>query len=150
MEKSINKIIIYCDGGSLGNPGPAAIGVVIKDEKEKLLKKYGKQIGVKTNNQAEYEAIVFGLKKIKQLLGGEKVKNLTIEIRSDSELIISQLSGKFKIKEKDLIPFFIEIWNLKTGLGNVVFKQVPRKQSEEAHNALSEALTQGKKNASLF
>src|SRR3989344_5522171 len=119
-------IIIYCDGGSLGNPGPAAIGAVIKDKKENLLKKYGKEIGVKTNNQAEYEAIIFGLKKAKQIFGGDK------------------------IKEKDLIPLFIEIWNLKTALGNVVFKQIPREQSEEAHNALSEALTQNKKNASLF
>ncbi|OGZ31761.1 MAG: hypothetical protein A3H02_01705 [Candidatus Niyogibacteria bacterium RIFCSPLOWO2_12_FULL_41_13] len=143
-------IIIYCDGGSLGNPGPAAIGAVIKDKKENLLKKYGKEIGVKTNNQAEYEAIIFGLKKAKQIFGGEKIKKMTIEIRSDSELIINQLNGKFKIKEKDLIPLFIEIWNLKTALGNVVFKQIPREQSEEAHNALSEALTQNKKNASLF
>ena len=144
------RIIIYCDGGSLGNPGPAAIGAVIKDKKENLLKKYGKEIGVKTNNQAEYEAIIFGLKKAKQIFGGEKIKKMTIEIRSDSELIINQLNGKFKIKEKDLIPLFIEIWNLKTALGNVVFKQIPREQSEEAHNALSEALTQNKKNASLF
>lgn len=143
-----NQLIVYCDGGSLGNPGRAAVGVVIKNAQEKIIKKYSKEIGIKTNNQAEYEAVIFALKKIKQLFGKDAIGKMEIHILTDSELIVNQLNGKYKIKEKDLIPLFIEIWNLKTDFGKVFFKQVPREKTEEAHRALSEALSS--KNASLF
>ena len=105
------KIIIYTDGGARGNPGPAAIGVVIKDEKENLIKSYSEKIGEKTNNEAEYEAIIFALKKAKHLFGKEKVKNMNFEIRTDSELAARQLQGKYKIEEERLFPLFIKIWN---------------------------------------
>ncbi len=124
----MDKIIIYTDGGSRNNPGPAAIGVYIpKSDKE-----YSKHLGIATNNEAEYQAIIFALKKVKQLIGKAKAGNSEIEIRSDSELLINQLNGQYKIKEKNLVPFFIEIWNLKQDFAGVKFVQIPREENKKA------------------
>ena len=124
----MNKITIYCDGGSRGNPGPAAIGVYIPE----LKKEYSQYLGKTTNNDAEYQAIIFALKKIKQLIGKVKTKKTDIEIKADSELIVSQLNGEYKIKEKSLVPLFIEIWNLKQDFKKVSFKHIPREQNTRA------------------
>ncbi len=129
-----NNIVIYTDGGSRGNPGPAAIGVIIGE------KEYGKFIEQATNNEAEYQAIVFAMKKIKHLIGKEKSKRTEIEIRSDSELLVNQLNGQYKIKEKDLIPFFIEIWNLKQDFGKVKFIQIPREENKRADHLVNREL----------
>lgn len=126
MEK--NKITAYCDGGSRGNPGPSGIGIYIPQ----LKKEYSKFLGKATNNEAEYQAAIFALKKIKHLIGGEKADKAEVELRMDSELIVNQLSGKYKIKEKDLIPFFIEIWNLKQDFGGVHFIHIPREENKKA------------------
>ena len=79
MDKE--KIIVYTDGGSRGNPGPSAVGGVVKNHGEVLIKKYSKEIGERTNNETEYEAVVLALQKIKQLFGKEKAKDMEIEIR---------------------------------------------------------------------
>lgn len=133
-----NLITIYCDGGSRGNPGPAAIGVVI--EIKGKVKEYSKYLGKATNNEAEYSAVIFGLKKIKHLIGGEKAEKAKVEILMDSELVVNQLSGIYKIKEKDLIPFFIEIWNLKIDFGNIEFKHILREENKEADRLVNREL----------
>lgn len=129
-----NKIIIYCDGGSRGNPGPAAIGVVIdgKGKMEKVKKEYSLYLGKTTNNDAEYQAAIFGLKKVKQLIGKEKAKQAGIEIKADSELLVNQINGNYKIKEESLIPNFIELWNLKQDFKSVRFIHIPREQNKKA------------------
>ncbi len=134
------KIIIYTDGGSRGNPGPAAIGVVICDEKGSVIKKYSKSIGVRTNNEAEYEAVIFALGKMKQLFGKEKVKDIDIEIRIDSELVARQLGGHYKIEEEKLFPLFIKVWNLKMEFRDISFIEIPREQNVEADKLLNEEL----------
>ncbi len=134
------KIIIYTDGGSRGNPGPAAVGVVICDEKGSAIKKYSKDIGVRTNNEAEYEAVIFALRKMKQLFGKEKVKDIDIEFRMDSELVARQLSGLYKIEEEKLFPLFIKVWNLKMEFGDISFVEIPREKNTEADRLLSEEL----------
>ena len=128
---SAEKIVVHCDGGARNNPGPAAIGVVIEGAKGGA-KEYSEFLGSATNNQAEYQAVIFALKKTKQLIGKEKSKDLEIEIRSDSELLINQLNGQFKIKDKDLQPLFFEIWNIKQDFKDVKFVQVPREKNKEA------------------
>ena len=138
----MKKIIVYTDGGSRGNPGPSALGAVLKDEKEKTLKKYSQFIGQATNNQAEYRAMIFALKKIKALLGKKTVENLEVEIRSDSELLISQLQGKYKILDKNIQDLFIKIWNLKIDYKNVGFVLIPREENQEADKLANEALDQ--------
>lgn len=129
-----NKIIVYTDGGSRGNPGPAAIGIVIGN------KKYGHKIGDATNNVAEYKAIIFALKKLKALITKKEAKNAEIEIRTDSELITKQLNGKYKIKDADLQPLFIEVWNSKQDFKKIIFTQIPREQNREADRLVNEAL----------
>lgn len=128
------KIIIYTDGGSRNNPGDAGIGVIING------KKYSKYLGIKTNNEAEYEAVIFALKKAKQLIGKKNTKSTEVEIRMDSELVCNQLNGKYKIKEKNLHPLFIEIWNLKTDFKKVEFKHIPREENKEADKLVNLAI----------
>jgi len=138
--KSFKKIIINIDGGSRGNPGPSALGVVIKDEDKNFLKSYSKFLGTLTNNQAEYQALIFALKKTKALFGKEKIKNLPIEIRTDSELLYHQVTGKYKIKEKEIQSLFVEFWNEKIDFGNLTFKLIKREENTEADKLVNLAL----------
>lgn len=133
------KFIIYTDGGARGNPGPAAIGVVINGPIE--VKKYSEYIGKATNNEAEYQAVIFALKKLKQLIGKEKAKSeADVEIHLDSELLANQLNGEYKIKEKDLQLLFLEVWNLKQDFKSVSFKYIPREDNRGADRLVNQAL----------
>ncbi|MGC9603559.1 MAG: ribonuclease HI family protein [Minisyncoccia bacterium] len=138
-----NRLVIYTDGGARGNPGPAAIGVVIQeisDKRRGINKYYGEAIGNTTNNIAEYKALIFGLKKAKSLLGGKKAEETEVEVRSDSELIVSQLKGEYKIKEEGLKPLFIDVWNLKQDFKSVSFVHIPREKNREADKLVNQAL----------
>lgn len=126
---STEKVIIYCDGGARNNPGPAAIGIVVNLRGKK---EYSEFIGRATNNQAEYRAVIFALKKIKQLIGKEESKDLEIAIKSDSELLVNQLNGRYKIEDKDLQLLFFDIWNLKPDFKKVEFIQISREENKEA------------------
>ncbi|MEW5907779.1 MAG: ribonuclease HI family protein [Patescibacteria group bacterium] len=145
----MEKIIVYTDGGSRENPGPAGIGVIIADEKGQIIKKYSQSIGIRTNNEAEYEAVIFALQKIRHLFGKQKIKDLDIEIRMDSELVARQLGGKYKIIEEKLFPLFIKIWNLKMNFGNIYFLQIPREKNREADRLANEAMDK-KRTRKLF
>ncbi|MDP3954232.1 MAG: ribonuclease HI family protein [bacterium] len=132
--------IIHTDGGSRGNPGPSAIGVVIADYDGSLKKEYSEYIGETTNNEAEYQAIIFALKKLKQLIGKEKASNAKLEFHVDSELAVKQLNGEYKLNDKNIQRFFIEIWNNKLDYGEVTFKHVPREDNKEADKLVNAAL----------
>ncbi len=136
----MNKFIIYTDGVSKGNPGPAAVGVIICDKNGKVLKEYSKEIGEATNNEAEYQAVILALKKIKLLYGKKKAKESEIEIRSDSQLLVFQLNGKYKILDEKIQKLFIEVWNLQTEFKKVVFKLIPRGENRLADRAANRAL----------
>ena len=138
--KTEEKVVIYTDGGARGNPGPAAIGIVIQDAGGRTIKSYGKAIGDATNNEAEYRAAVFGLQKAKALFGKKVAKGLAVEMRLDSELVLRQLKGEYKIEEERLFPFFIKVWNLKIDFGSVSFTHVPREKNKEADRLVNEAL----------
>lgn len=129
-----SKIVVYTDGGARGNPGPAAIGVVVSS------KEYGEYLGEKTNNQAEYEAVIFALKKVKQLIGKAKAKKSEIEVRADSELIVKQLNGEYKIEEPDLQPLFLKVWNLRLDFGKIDFIHIPREQNRKADAIVNRVL----------
>ncbi len=132
------KIIIHTDGGARGNPGPAAIGVVINiggDTKE-----YGEKIGSTTNNVAEYLAVIFALKKAKQLIGKKNTKLSEIDIRTDSELLTKQLNGSYKVKDVNLGLLFIEVWNLKQDFKKVSIIHIPREQNKGADRMVNQAL----------
>jgi len=130
---------MYSDGGSRGNPGPAALGVFI----ETLDKRFGEFLGTKTNNEAEYAAIAAGLRKIKAMIGKDKAKRTSIECRMDSELACRQLNHIYKIENAKLQPLFFEVWNLTLDFGQVSFSHIPREQNAvadaEANKAMDEA-----------
>ena len=137
----MNKLIIYTDGGSRGNPGPSAIGVVFADpETGQVLKTYGERVEDGTNNEAEYKAIIFALKKSKALYGKDNAKKMEVEMRMDSELACKQLSGEYKLSAKHIQELFIEVWNLKTDFSKVTFTHIPREQNKLADTAVNEAL----------
>ena len=122
-----NKITIHTDGGSRGNPGPAAIGVVVEGSMGK--KEYGEYIGETTNNEAEYRAVIFALKKLKQLIGSDKCRTSSVEFLLDSELIVKQLNKEYKLKDKNIQNFFIEIWNLTFDFGGASFPPISTEET---------------------
>ena len=121
-------IKVFTDGGARGNPGPAAIGVVIGD------KNYSKYIGRRTNNHAEYEAIIFALEQAK------KLKLQELEINLDSELACKQLNREYKVKDKDLQPLFIKALNLSLDFQKIIFKHIPREQNKKADKLVNQEL----------
>src|SRR3989338_3555875 len=137
----MRKIIIYTDGGSRGNPGKAAIGVVFCNEMGQEIKKFGEYLGDGlTNNEAEYSAVIFALKKFKALFGKPIAKISEVEVRSDSELLVKQMNGEYKIENEKIQKFFIEIWNLKIDFKSIKFKHIPREKNKEADRLVNEAL----------
>lgn len=136
----MDKIIIYTDGGSRGNPGPAAMGVVIKDASGCTIKSYGEAIGKATNNEAEYGAVVFALGKVRSLFGRKKIKEMDVEIFMDSELVSRQLNGEYKLEEERLFAPFVKIWNFRTEFGKLKFSNIPREKNKEADALVNEAL----------
>ena len=132
------KIIIYTDGGSRGNPGNSALGVVI--EFPNSSKTYSKFLGKMTNNEAEYQAVIFVLKKLKSLISKKQAKNTQVIIKTDSELMAKQLTGKYKLKDKKLIQLFIEIWNLKQDFLKVDFEKIKREQNKLADKLVNQEL----------
>ncbi len=129
-----NKIKIYTDGGSRGNPGPAAVGVVFKNQQDQVIKEYSDYIGETTNGQAEYAAIIFGLRKAKGL------KYKKVEVYLDSQFIVEQLNGNYKIKEEGIIPLFIKTWNLRLDFDYIKFNFIRREQNKEADKMVNLAL----------
>jgi len=137
----MKKVIIYTDGGAKGNPGPGAIGVVFTNEKGEVFKKYSEYLGENfTNNEAEYLALIFALKKFKQIFGKKLAKNTEIEIRSDSELMIKQLKGEYKVLDPKIQPLFLEAWNLRLDFKKVNFKLIPREKNKQADGLVNEIL----------
>jgi ribonuclease HI len=127
------KIIIYTDGGSRNNPGIAGAGAVIANGNGEILKKASKALGIMTNNEAEYEAVLLGIETAKKLLGKEKLKHMTVEVRLDSELVARQLSDEYQIKEERLFPYFIKIHNIMVSeIPNLLFVHIPREKNKEA------------------
>lgn len=147
----MKKIIIYTDGGSRGNPGKAAIGVVFCNEKEQVIKKFGEYLGDNlTNNEAEYQAVIFALKKFKAVFGKVIAKVSEVEVRSDSELLVNQMNGKYKLENENIQKLFIEIWNLKIDFKGVKFKAIPREKNKEADAMVNEVLDHQGTSQQLF
>ncbi len=134
------RIIIYTDGGSRGNPGPAAIGVIFTNEKGKVVKEYAQRIGRATNNEAEYEAVIFALQKAKLLFGKKKAKTMKLEVRLDSEFVVRQLNAQYKILDRKIEQLFLKTWNLKIDFGKIIFKHIPRSENKEADKLVNRAL----------
>lgn len=126
---------LYTDGGSRGNPGQAAIGCVLIDPHSgKILKEYKEAIGIETNNVAEYKALITGLELAKRYHPNRLVCHL------DSELIVKQLAGEYRVKMPTLQPLIDEIQELLQDFKDVAFRFVPRSENRLADRLVNEAL----------
>ena len=140
LFESMEKIIIYTDGGARGNPGPAGIGVVIQDENGETLKEVSGYIGETTNNQAEYEALVHALGEAKKIFGA-KLREMQIEVRMDSELVVRQLSGLYKVKEPGLKEQFARVARIRLeDAPNIIFTHVRREKNKQADKLVNKAI----------
>ena len=142
-----NSITIHTDGGSRGNPGPAALGVAMGTP---INKGYSKYLGKKTNNEAEYDAVIFALAKLKALLGTKKCRTLKVIFKMDSDLAVQQLSNKWRIEGKTIIPLFIKIHNLRLNFGELEFQHIPREENKEADALVNQELNKHTHEEGLF
>ncbi|MDD4859240.1 MAG: ribonuclease HI family protein [Dehalococcoidales bacterium] len=134
LKGIMTRAIIYTDGAARGNPGPAALGVVIKDEQNKILACLSRRLGVTTNNQAEYRALIAGLQQAISLGAKE------VEIRSDSELMVRQLTGRYRVKNAGLKPLYDEAVKLLSRFTRCSYVNIPREQNCEADALANRAL----------
>lgn len=128
------KLTIFTDGGARGNPGPAGIGAVILSEEGKVVAEVSEYIGEATNNQAEYKALIAALTKAK------KLGALELEVFLDSELVVKQLNREYRVKDKDLAPLFVSVYNISLGFKKIVFKHIRREKNELADKLVNQAL----------
>lgn len=144
-----NSIVIFTDGGSRGNPGPAGAGAVIHFSGKKNL--FHLFLGEKrTNNEAEYEALILALKKAKLLIGKEKARKASLLCKSDSELMVRQLNHQYKIKEPTIQRLFLEIWNLTLDFGKIEFVHIPREENSSADKLANQAMDEFQNKKALF
>jgi ribonuclease HI len=133
-ELSTEKLIIFTDGAARGNPGPAAIGCIIKDEKGTVVATISRCLGATTNNQAEYRAVIAALEKAIGL-GARQVA-----LYSDSELVVKQINGRYKIKHAALRPLYSEVVRLAGALESFKVLNIPRERNKEADALANQAL----------
>ncbi len=128
------RLVLRTDGASRGNPGPAAAGVVIETEDGRVIARGRKFLGRMTNNQAEYHALILGLKAIARYKPG------AVTVSLDSELVVKQMTGAYKVRDEALRPLYEEARALASSLPNVRFLHVPRAQNHLADALANEAL----------
>lgn len=128
------KARLFTDGGARGNPGPAAYGYVLEDETGAVLDARGEAIGVATNNVAEYSGLVAGLAKAVELGIAE------LEVISDSELVVRQMTGDYRVKNKGLMSLFQQASGLARRIGKVRYRAVRREHNKLADQLVNDAL----------
>lgn len=130
----MKQLIINTDGGARGNPGPAGMGVIIRNENEEIIFRHGGYLGEATNNVAEYKALIKALESAKDLGG------TNILVRMDSELIVKQMLGQYKIKEPTLQQLATEVFRLQKNFSEVKFIHVRRELNKDADFMVNQAI----------
>lgn len=125
---------VNSDGGARGNPGPGGAGIVVRDPSGAVVATGGAYLGTVTNNVAEYEALLWGLRAARAL-GADRLR-----VRADSELVVKQLRGEYRVKNKGLQPLFCEAQELRRGFDEVVFEHVMRARNADADAMANEAM----------
>ena len=132
-----DRVVVFCDGGARGNPGPAAIGAVVLDpstDPPTELATVSERIGVATNNVAEYRALVAGLEAARAFPARK------ISVRADSQLVVRQLEGRYRVKQRHLQPLYEEARALLAGYDEVDLGHVPREENIVADALVNAAL----------
>jgi len=125
---------VYSDGASRGNPGEAGIGYVIKNQKGEVIKEVSDYLGRATNNVAEYTAL------IRALQDGLKLGGKEVEVYVDSELLVKQIKGEYRVKNKGLIPLYNQVMSLIDKFDKFVIVHVPREQNKEADRLANDGI----------
>ena len=134
----MKHFLIRTDGGARGNPGPAGFGVVLENAMNgEVIEQHGEFIGHATNNVAEYRGVVWGLRRAHEL-GATRV-----DVVADSELLIKQCKGLYKVKNAGLAPLYLKIKNLETLIGHVTYRHVRREYNKAADALANRAMDQG-------
>ena len=128
------KLVVHVDGGSRGNPGPAAAGVVVSDPSGEVVDEATELLGIATNNVAEYKALLLGLRRARELGATE------VEVVNDSELIAKQVNGVYKVKHADMKPLFLEALQELRQFDDWTVRTVRREQNEDADALVNQAL----------
>ena len=145
-------LIIYTDGGARGNPGPAGSGVVIYRAEQQdnrtagqhrleLVEEFGKYLGVATNNQAEYTAVLLAVKRARE------IGATSIDFMMDSELAVRQLKREYKVRNAELAVLFTKIWNELIHFKKVTFTHIPREKNKAADKMVNQAIDRGLQNS---
>ncbi len=129
----IKRVVIKTDGTAAPNPGPAKIGAIIKDEQGRLIASICQSIGYSTNNQAEYKAVIAALEKAIQLGVSQ------VNLYSDSELLVRQLNGQYRVKNASLKPLYQRVQQLQRQFKSFTTTHIPSEENKEAHNLASNA-----------
>jgi ribonuclease HI len=141
-ELSLNRereLKIFTDGGARGNPGPAASSCVIKDSAGKVRLLSGKYLGKATNNFAEYRGIILAYDEIAKIKGLD-FSSCTLNFNSDSKLVVNQLNGTFRVKDKNIRQLVVKIREYEGKFSKVVYSYVPREQNKIADRLVNEEL----------
>jgi ribonuclease HI len=133
----LEKVVVNVDGGARGNPGPAAIAAVVQDAEGQVLEERGERIGRATNNVAEYRALLLGIERAAALGARE------LELVGDSELIVRQVKGEYKVKDAALRDLHAEVKRALEGFDRWSIRHVRREQNAEADRLVNEALDGG-------
>lgn len=128
------KLTVNVDGGARGNPGPAAIGVVIRDPEGRIIDEHGERIGEATNNVAEYRALIRGIQRAAELGATE------LELVGDSELVVRQVEGRYKVKKPGLKPLHAEAKQALSAFDTWSIRHVRREMNAEADRLVNEVL----------
>ena len=128
------RLVVNVDGGARGNPGPAAIATVISTDKGEVLEEHGERIGTATNNVAEYRALLHGLERAHSLGASE------VELIGDSELVVRQVRGEYKVKDEALKKLYAQVVKALAELDRWSIRHVPREHNEAADRLVNEVL----------
>lgn len=134
------RLKVFTDGGARGNPGPGACAFVVKDEAGNLREKRGKFLGMSTNNEAEYQAVIEALSYLGNTSDRRSISD--VDFFLDSNLVVNQLNGKFKVKESRLRELLLKVRELERAMedAQIGYSHVPREENSEADGLVNETL----------
>jgi ribonuclease HI len=138
-----NQFFIHADGGARGNPGPAGAGAVIRDSVGNAVGSVSKFLGKRTNNFAEYEAVILAFETLAPLVQKNQHHGTSVVVKMDSELVVKQMRGEYKVKHPVLKEQYARLIHAASTFGNVSFTHVPRAQNGDADALANEAMDRG-------
>lgn len=137
------RYTIHADGGARGNPGPAGAGAIIRDERGETVAAVSEFLGRQTNNFAEYEAVILALESLARLVPREARAATDVDVKMDSELVVKQVNGLYKVKHPVLKEQYARLLVAMRGFGKIAFMHVRREQNADADALANEAMDRG-------